>query len=342
MRLDTANRSFVDLLAVAAAPIVLFVLLTCGPVALGDVWTTHHGHHSLPTEIVHSTAFVFAAVALVAVLRCTLSLLRQFRAGRRVAREVALHRLPPDHRLNRVAAESGVNRVVLTDATERYSFTFGLWWPWVVVSRPLLDSVSDDELRAVLAHERYHVRNHDPLKMMVGRALTPSLFLLPMTCHLFDRYLTSCELAADRSAMAHSGPAPLAGALYKMMSIPGTVASDAVAALGGTDVLDVRLVQLESGGEPPVEGISRWAIHASVVGLLLISLGLAASAVAVTGSVAIGALGWMHQGMLVGTGAWLCLGVCLTGVVVMYRWLLRRGVSGDGVSAAPRRARAIT
>ena len=325
MRLDTANRTFVDLVAVAAAPVVLFALLSCGPVALAGGWTKGHDHSSLPAEFAHWTALGFAAVAVVAVIRFARALLRQWRASRRVASDVARRRLPTGHRLGRVAAEMGLSRIDVTDAEERYSFTYGLWWPRVVVSRRLLDSVSDSELEAVLAHEQYHVRNRDPLKMMIGRALTPGLFLLPMTRHLLDRYLTVCELAADRSAMARCGSAPLAGAIYKVMSAEPVVPGGAVAALSGAAVLDVRLVQLESGSEPPTTSISPRAVHATVIGLLLISLGIGSAAVTVTGDVTFGpALGWMHGAPLSGAWAWLCLGLCLSGVVAVPGWLLRR------------------
>src|SRR6478672_10137934 len=55
--------------------------------------------------------------------------------------------------------------------------------PRVAVSRGLLEGVSDDELRAVLEHERYHVCNLDPVPRrratvsLVSAALFAAMFL---------------------------------------------------------------------------------------------------------------------------------------------------------------------
>ena len=58
--------------------------------------------------------------------------------------------------------------------------------PRVAVSRGLVEATSADELRAVIEHERYHVRNLDPLKIVLTRSLSAALFLLPALNALRD------------------------------------------------------------------------------------------------------------------------------------------------------------
>lgn len=55
--------------------------------------------------------------------------------------------------------------------TANRSFAYGAFTPRVAVSRGLYEAASQQELDAVLAHERYHIRNLDPLKVLLARAL---------------------------------------------------------------------------------------------------------------------------------------------------------------------------
>ena len=67
--------------------------------------------------------------------------------------------------------------------------------------------------------------------------------------------------------MRRAGPAPLAGALYKVIAGPPDVDLGAAAAIGGDEALDARVTQLESGTEPPMAPISRARMVASVGGV---------------------------------------------------------------------------
>jgi len=47
--------------------------------------------------------------------------------------------------------------------------------------------VSPAELDAVLEHEHYHVRNRDPLKLVLARALPAAFFYLPVLASSYPR-----------------------------------------------------------------------------------------------------------------------------------------------------------
>jgi beta-lactamase regulating signal transducer with metallopeptidase domain len=172
----------------------------------------------------------------------------------------------------------------------------------------LLDAVSDAELRAVLVHERYHVRNLDPLKVVVARAVPAAFFFLPALRHLRGCYLAGRELAADRRAMQSCGRRPLAGALYKVARASAPLPSlAAAAAIGGSELLEVRLAQLEDGHEPPLPTISPPVLASTVVAVVLMTLGLAATATVAGLPVAGGGMG--SSGPMALLGALACGGI---------------------------------
>src|SRR5205823_6932328 len=139
--------------------------------------------------------------------------------------------LPLTPAVTEAAREAGLgDRVRIVDAGDAFSFAFGMSRPAVVVSRGLVQSVDPGELAAVLHHERYHVANYDPLKVVLARSLPEALFFIPALRELRERYIASRELAADRRAMSRSGSGGLAGALYKVIAGPPGVSLGASAA----------------------------------------------------------------------------------------------------------------
>jgi beta-lactamase regulating signal transducer with metallopeptidase domain len=158
-------------------------------------------------------------------------------------------------------------RVVLVDAPESFSFVYGVLIPRVAVSRGLLEGVSGGELRAVLEHERYHVCNLDPLKVVLVRALSAALFYLPALDSLCARYVAGRELAADQRAVVACGRRPLAGALLKVVRGPEWSELDVAAPIGGPELLNVRVAQLETGAEPRLQTLSIARATISLLGV---------------------------------------------------------------------------
>jgi len=100
---------------------------------------------------------------------------------------------------------------------EPLAFCAGYFRPQVYLSRGLIARLSDDELRAVVAHERHHLRRRDPLRRLLARALADGLFFIPVLERTSERYTALGELAADEAAVAAlEDRRPLAGALLKL------------------------------------------------------------------------------------------------------------------------------
>lgn len=273
-RLDSANRSFFALVAAALVPYVLLGVLGCGVLSLAAYRLGMQGWSGLDQggEDLRPAVAFFGLVTAGTVVGLW-SVRRQVRATRALAarlRDRTLPSPPPD--VTAVADNAGLaGRVELVDDGTPFSFTYGLLHPRVVVSHGLVAVLRPEELAAVLHHERYHLRNWDTLKVVVARAAPAAFFFLPALGHLRDRYLVGRELAADRRAVEAVGGPPLAGALYQVLDRPAWATFGAAAALAGSEYLEMRITQLESGEEPPFARVPRWASIVTVAGLVLLS-----------------------------------------------------------------------
>ena len=327
MKLDTANRSFASLLS---ASLVAGMFIFCGAVGcvlvalvatrlaqdgLGAL--TSGGHALWP-------AVVFIALVGAGAVVGIRSIARQIRASRRLGRRISQLALEPSDDLADAARRAGLHgRVVLVDSEERFSFAYGALTPRVAVSRGLFEAASPRELDAVLEHERYHVRNLDPLKVLLARSLPAAFFYLPAFRSLQSRYVAGRELAADRRAVERCGRKPLAGALFKVVRGPDWPELQVSAAIGGPELLDVRVAQLESGEEPRV-GVPTAALAASLLGAALL-LGLfLASVVSFGGPSEVARTTGAGFGPLDIATAVLCAAPWAAGLWLGYRWLSRR------------------
>lgn len=283
MRPDRATRCFLTLVAVA---VLVGAIALCG--ALGGVLmplllarVSGDGLRALANMSV-LPAFALLALVTIGVGSGGRSLARQLLASRRLARYVSARaQTVPDSFLSARAqtapdalqsatARAGLQgRVMLVDAPEAFSFVYGLVGPRVAISQGLIETASANELSAVIEHERYHVQNLDPLKIVLARSLAAALFFLPVLGALRARYIADCELGADRQAIARYGDRSLAGALVKAIRGPSLNELDVAASIGGPDLLEVRVAQLESGREPRPIAVDHRRVALSILSTAL-------------------------------------------------------------------------
>lgn len=166
-----------------------------------------------------------------------------YRARTRV---LGLQCIDPPAPLRQLAAECGVQeRILYTPDTQLLSFTVGFVRPKVVLSAGLCKLLDDEELRAVLLHERTHVQGADPLRLTWARAMAKGLWFFPIVRELAKWYHAELELAADRSVIRQLGVGPLASALLKVME--GEMCGSDLAArsvMGFDDCMHARIAQL--------------------------------------------------------------------------------------------------
>jgi Zn-dependent protease with chaperone function len=274
MRLDRANRSFLALVGVASlfGAIVLCGILGGVLLPMAVARFSHGGLAGLWDDrrelLAPAALLVLIAVGLGLGAR---ALVRQTLASRALSRRVRALALPTPEALAQAACDTGLaGRVALVDSGDSFSFVYGVMTPRVAVSRGLLELASAEELHAVLEHERYHVRNLDPFKAAIVGVFSQALFFLPALDSLRARYVAGRELAADRLAVAHYGCRPLAGALLKAVRVPEWSEHAGAAGISSPDLLDVRLLQLETGSEPRPEAFDRESVILSLAGAALV------------------------------------------------------------------------
>lgn len=323
MRLDSGNRSFVALLVAGLGLYLAFAAAACALLSLLVYRLASDGNAGFDGQAwVIAPAGVFLVVNAVGGALGVRSLGTQIAASRRLRRRIRRLSWGRSAQLPEKCRVKGLRgRLRIIESPEAFSFTYGAFRPRVVVSTRLLASASDEELQAVLVHERYHVRNFDPLKVVLARALVQSFYLLPALRELEARYLAGRELAADRRALRSCGRRPLAGALLKVVRGPSWPELSTAAAIGGPELLDVRVQQLESGREPKL-GLPQRAILLSAAATVVLFLSFAAALAGLGGVSA--ALTLSHDEMNSGGyGAAMAFGCALPWLVggwLAWRW----------------------
>jgi Zn-dependent protease with chaperone function len=312
MRLDQANRSFLAFVGVAS---LFGATVLCGvlggvllPLSLARI--SHGGITGLWSDraslLVPLALFLLIAVGLGLGGR---ALLRHAVASRALARRVRAQSSAAPEALTKAAQQAGLaGRVVFIDGAESFSFVYGVMTPLVAVSRGLLEHATDKELLAVLEHERYHVRNIDPLKAATVKVLSEALFFLPALSSLHARYLAARELAADRRAVALYGRRPLAGALLKVVRGPEWSERAGAASMSSPELLDVRLVQLETGSEPKPEAFDATSVLLSLCGAALLAVMFLVSVSGLGGAAAV----YQTTGNGLASATWLDTLTCAT------------------------------
>jgi Zn-dependent protease with chaperone function len=223
------------------------------------------------------TADVVAAlVLLLAVCGISLGLATLFR---QVAATAILIRglvarkvdLPESVRM----AASGLDIADRIDvvADERpFSFCYWFLRPRICLSTALVERLDTDELRAVLHHERYHLRQRDPLRQVIARYFAAGLYVVPVVDELLSFHTLQKEIEADQEAVRASGDVrSLASALYKLLPDADDVSLGLLVPVSSLSVTEARIDQLVAGQplslslSPVSIGLSGGALVAAAV-----------------------------------------------------------------------------
>ena len=263
--MDSATRNFLGLVGISAT---LAAYVVCGAIAYVLVPFLGLRPETLARI---GPACLLPAIVLVAMIGISAgaalrTLVRQVSASRLLSRRVRAQGLSAPPELFAAAQAAGLDgRVWMVDSGEQFSFVHGFFVPRVAISRGFLESLTAEELRAALEHERYHVRHLDPLRALLGKTLVEAFFLLPSLEVLRIRYEAGRELAADRHAEQVCGRRSLLGALLKAMEGPGRELAVS-ASLADPGFLDARISRLETGQAPALASADIRSLFTSALG----------------------------------------------------------------------------
>ena len=201
------------------------------------------------------------AVTLVIGGRLTFAVLQVAIATRR---RRAHHRMVVD-----LVGKSQGNHLRILDVAQPLAYCLPGVRSRVVVSEGALNALGDNEMAAILSHERAHLRARHDLVLEMFTAVHAAFPRFVRSGNALDAVRLLIEMLADDAAVRTAGPTPLARALVACAS--GRTPSGALAAGGPTTVLRLRRL----GGRPNSRAVAATAYLAAAAVLALPTLALA-------------------------------------------------------------------
>jgi len=197
--------------------------------------------------------------------------LSEVRRIRKLTRSLLKMEVTP--RFDRLLKECGLrsDRVFLFPSQLSFACTAGLFYPKIYVSTHLFDSLSDEEVKAVLRHEQGHVQRRDPLRGMLIGLFARFFFFIPQAVRLLQKVKRDSELVADAHCLAFShSPDTLASALVKVRR-DNLAPPRIITGFTGEDYLEERLNRILNlkTGTAATARTSRWTLSQMAAGLVL-------------------------------------------------------------------------
>jgi len=101
-----------------------------------------------------------------------------------------------------------------------FAITMGFIHPKIIVTTGLINLLTEDELKAVIAHENYHKVNRDPLKIFLLSLFSSTLGYIPILKWFNQKYRIIQEVLADEFAIEKQETSVnLGSALLKMLKV---------------------------------------------------------------------------------------------------------------------------
>ncbi len=201
----------------------------------------------LPTHTdigVHLLSYAFIGTILLGAFSGLVLWRRQWTKMRRLTGKLAQLRVP-DSELKALTRCLGLkDKVHLLDSEVPLCFCAGFISPRIYISRGMVKKLVPQELEALLIHEKRHLENYDPLKILLGRLVAVALFFIPVLRDILKHYLIDKEIAADRSAIQYQGHyRGIAGVLEKLLQEHSAIPAEGLVA-GGAEALSYRIDSL--------------------------------------------------------------------------------------------------
>lgn len=241
-----ADRAFTLVLALAlASGAILVALLATLLPRVGRLLTNG------AADVADLVAALLLLLATCGIVLGAGSVLRQLAGTAKLIRALLARTVPMPARAWSAAHGLGLEgRIAVVDDERPFSFCYWFLRPRICISTALVRRLDHDELRAVLLHERYHLRQRDPLRLVVARSCAAGLYVVPAVEELVGFYTLQKEIAADEEAVrAAGGVRALARALDKLLPEADEVSLGLVLPVSSLSVTEARIERLVIGRE---------------------------------------------------------------------------------------------
>jgi len=173
------------------------------------------------TQILGSPMQILLSLAVIAFLFALVKAVFVVFSARRLAARYGCNAADLPF-LNEIVTDLGAGdiRIRVSNDGDIAAFTFGVFTPTICLSRGLIETLSEGELAALVAHEVGHIRRRDNLAIFFAGFIKDFLWPLPVSHHLFAIFLSEKEYAADDFAVRMTGkPLDLAGAIVSVAKV---------------------------------------------------------------------------------------------------------------------------
>lgn len=221
------------------------VLVKSVPLVLSHaVYVCQQTFSNILFTISHSVPFLAAifamAIFIVGLLTLTIQLLQTRAYVKKNLKKRAL--LPMS--LKQITSELKIKgKIDIVKDNNKLSFCYGIIKPRICISTGLIKALNPGELRAVVLHESYHLKNHDPFKIILAKTASLMFFFIPLFREMQRHYALSKEIAADHVVIQNNHKTLLLSALSKLL-INNQPRFVGVAALASVEDLEKRIMYL--------------------------------------------------------------------------------------------------
>lgn len=160
-----------------------------------------------PGSLVWFISFLIVFVVLIGLVKLGKHVLDEYRATRS-------HTLMLDLR----ASYDEQSFIYWSSTLHQEAYTFGLFTPQILISNGVKAVLSNTELEAVIAHERFHQRHFHPLAFWCIEAVVQLFWFIPLIRCVKDFFEYIAEVWADRSSVQSVSVTSVASAFLKMVS----------------------------------------------------------------------------------------------------------------------------
>ncbi|MGC5324341.1 M56 family metallopeptidase [Brevibacillus sp. SYSU BS000544] len=192
----------------------LYVLVGIDPhfnlIQICDSWVKKYDLHSLSYVL---NVLVFYTLSLM-----VWGIYKQIRLSRQAYRKmVGIKDSSVTEQMNQAYSHSKQDILVIRHA-DPLAFTMGFMKTRIVLSTGLLELLDEDESKAVIYHEKYHLKHSDPLKTLLLYLFSSVMWYLPILKSFHQNYRIIRELLADKYSIEQmQTPTHLGSALIKMI-----------------------------------------------------------------------------------------------------------------------------
>lgn len=162
------------------------------------------------------------------------------------------------------------DKVDVIEDVNCFSFCAGILRPRILITTSLISALTDRELESVFLHEKAHIQNHDPFKVLFGKTISWLFFFLPVFSEINKNMQATSEILADRFVTSFQrDDIYLRTALKKILLTPQTN-FEFTPAIANPDYLEIRIRKLVNPSLGHGFRISWMSIGTSIVFLFFI------------------------------------------------------------------------